>query len=1725
MTKKLSTRLISTFIALMMVLSVLGGITAFAEREYSADLSINGTFVDFINQPYSEYNTVFVPVEELCGYINLPVSRDGNSFIITRMNDTIKLDAENMVIKVNGKNQLMESPCVERGGVLYAPIDVFSAGFKMPMEFSEDFRSVDIKPNLYAVKIDDLHAAGISAATPDKDTLAMGTSESDALFYNNVKAPHPELEKSIYYMLDFSSFIGKDILKAELMVNAGINSNLYPTLSFIKTALWDKATINYMNRPEEYPEEKTNVVTLTGSQYKQGGKTFVPMTFDITALTKLALTEEGKLSLKALGVPYNTSDNPTQVVVQGVNTIDAPFVMVTVNESYAFPAKQAKTESADDNKYSKLQLLRSMGVFTENDEFPLDMKEPVTRGEFLTYAMRLRGSDIPKGSSEQFFSDVPIDSGYFAITSSAYELGYISGWEGISFRPYDAITIGEAITILGRMLNYNIYADERGGFAPGYFAAAKYGELYLGVNDNTTLVSFNLMVDLMENALDAKMLDVVSYTSDSKAEYIFNEDMTILTEYWNAQKIEGTVTANEYGSITPGTNGEEGYIRIDGKRLRLNYEPYNKYLGYKVRGYYSKTEDVLLYIGTVVNGKVTEIDFADIKGYSDSANSVSFTYEKANGNRAVESFSKDAVVIYNGKSVDRANITSSLLRADGGKITLVGTDLVTITAYQTIVVAAVDSEEGEEVIYDLYEDYTKALRLNNIDWTITDKDGKKVEISSLKKYDVVSVAKSLDGQLVKAIVSTKKVEGKVSMVENPGTPNMTITINGVECELRNLSVSADFDGDKYWSENVKLGSDGTFLLNHEGNIVGFYSAKKDNILGYIVDIQPGGNSTLSKKLQAAVMIMGFEEFQTYNLADKVTIDGNKLDNSDDIVEYFMEKDEQGAPTDVFKMQGIIFDINSDKEIIKIDTAYFDEEHEIDRDATLYLANKPTDPALRFKSAGKLGDKFNWTLSDSLIVCQPDDAESYEDYMVITSGMKHDSSYSPEIYCVGTRTPKASILVLEDFAPGSNAGSTYCVVDKIATAYNEDGYEVNKLYYYTKPGERSSVIIPDEKVSQLYQDNNTNVVGEVERGDIIRIGTDARGELSTIVENYDYRTKTLSGMVSDFNAENRYYGGYVYEIAEEVFVRITPDVNTPLDTFYWVDTTELPSVYRYEVNSSGVELFSAGLADMRPYDNVPYSPSGLLLYNTYAMARGSAFILDMLQPANTGIYKVTYSLGDDVDDTIEGFKDNDSLTADLADFSVRFNPGDTVPVTSSTLSRRDHDFLGWKINGTGETIAPGGTFIINGDTVLVATWRDNPTYTFTFADESGTLSITKQWSIINPDTGGNVQQLLPTSTDLYKEGYTVIGWKHPDGTVYKPGTMYTTDTEGDVGGKTFTAVWKENWTGRIATNTPATQVIDGKTYYLLDTAEDLAWFSHAVDGKLKDSDGNAVTATPDINAKLVSDIYINNFTKADGTFDAEWYKTSGNVTSANSWSGFRIGATNTYTGIFDGNGKTIRGLYTRGTRNGLFDQVGGEIKNLNIVGGYLVGTTTSSAATANYHGMVASFLYTPAKLTNITAEGFLTCVDNGYIHSAGGIAGFAGNGTAQTRIVIENCTSKVDIDSSNGGTHIATSATYATNVACGGIIGLISTSSTGVDIKNCTNEGNINMPYTRHVGGILGANKYATVKLEGINTNKGAITGYDLVGQIVGASRDNSLNDSATNSNATTCLGSVTITKP
>lgn len=130
--------------------------------------------------------------------------------------------------------------------------------------------------------------------------------------------------------------------------------------------------------------------------------------------------------------------------------------------------------------------------------------------------------------------------------------------------------------------------------------------------------------------------------------------------------------------------------------------------------------------------------------------------------------------------------------------------------------------------------------------------------------------------------------------------------------------------------------------------------------------------------------------------------------------------------------------------------------------------------------------------------------------------------------------------------------------------------------------------------------------------------------------------------------------------------------------------------------------------------------------------------------------------------------------------------------------------------------------------------------------------------------------------------------------------------------------------------------DGSTSnpYQISTAAQLYWFAGLVNGTLTDGTAKNAAAC----AKLTANITVNSSVlKSDGTIN------SSKVSGFTAWT--PIGYYNstsdyvTYTGTFDGNGKTISGLYLNNTEKnyvGLFGYSSGTITNVGIVDSYFYG---------------------------------------------------------------------------------------------------------------------------------------------------------------------------------------------
>ena len=221
----------------------------------------------------------------------------------------------------------------------------------------------------------------------------------------------------------------------------------------------------------------------------------------------------------------------------------------------------------------------------------------------------------------------------------------------------------------------------------------------------------------------------------------------------------------------------------------------------------------------------------------------------------------------------------------------------------------------------------------------------------------------------------------------------------------------------------------------------------------------------------------------------------------------------------------------------------------------------------------------------------------------------------------------------------------------------------------------------------------------------------------------------------------------------------------------------------------------------------------------------------------------------------------------------------------------------------------------------------------------------------------------------------------------------------------------------------------ETVYEISNAGQLYWFAGLVNGTLDGVEQNTLA-----NAVLTANITVN-----ENLLDSLQYDTEGNVSNGSDfitwtpiadWMGNR---TTQYSGTFDGNNKTVSGLYFNGdsTCIGLFgsSESDGNIKNVGVVDSYFKGNDHVGGVCGNNAGTI----------TNCYNAGNLTAIESSA--TIGGICGYNNGGT------IANCY--------NTGTVTATGIVASVGGVCGCStelilncynIGTVTAASSGADIS-------------------------------------------------------------------------------
>ena len=310
-----------------------------------------------------------------------------------------------------------------------------------------------------------------------------------------------------------------------------------------------------------------------------------------------------------------------------------------------------------------------------------------------------------------------------------------------------------------------------------------------------------------------------------------------------------------------------------------------------------------------------------------------------------------------------------------------------------------------------------------------------------------------------------------------------------------------------------------------------------------------------------------------------------------------------------------------------------------------------------------------------------------------------------------------------------------------------------------------------------------------------------------------------------------------------------------------------------------------------------------------------------------------------------------------------------------------------------------------------------------------------------------------------------------------------------------------------------EITDSDEAYEIGNAGQLYWFAGLVNGTLTDGTAQNLKA----NAVLTADITVNEDLLTSINTDDD-----GNVTNGSSFKAWRPmgmadekgNLTGWYTGIFDGNGHSISGLYVNRDEAaddvhtwfksciGLFGYYSGVTRNLSVLDSYMRGKDCIGGICGYNDGGTIQNCYSAATVCGDSYIGGIcgrsegdsiieNCYNTGYVYGATrSIGGICGDNSA----TLQGC---YNVGKVNGEFYV------------GGIVGESSGSGNTIWIKDCYNRGNV-IGDTKDIGGIGGyigsslvENCYSQATVSG-NTNVGGICGNGYKADFQNAYYDSNL---------------------
>ena len=733
-------------------------------------------------------------------------------------------------------------------------------------------------------------------------------------------------------------------------------------------------------------------------------------------------------------------------------------------------------------------LMNQLGIIKGYEDGDLRPDGLITRAEFCAMLMRINGYEsICTPVSETPFWDVEGGNWASGYITLAYNMGIISGYDGVTFGPVDNVTVNQAVKMLVSSLGYSVAAEKQ-GYPAGYLAQAISLDLLDGVETGEKAATRKTIARLLSNALEAPMMEM---TFNTKNETYVRGEGTLLG-LLDVKIVKGLVDGIYGASITGANALKEDEVSISGTVYKTTLSSCALFFTKTVEAYVTENEkgqETVLFMTRAYGSDDAEVIKAeDIDAGATTLSKIVWT---ENNKTYSEVLNASMTYVYNGDTVATESLNASLLHPESGEVILADTnrdgayDTVVIWSYETIVVTTVTDKN----IYGRYSKYVNIEKEDDDRVLLIQKGSEKVDPSSLLTDSVIWVAQSLDGEYTWIFVNSK--EGVTGTLEawNTETP-VQYTVDGEEYRVAQSYLDAKANKEDGYEE-IALGDKAMFLLDDAGKIVAAdkiieEGSGKERYYGYVTKVAVSGSMARTA---------GFRILTEDNVFRNMELDGKKKITFGRKVGASYSKTKMPA-ADV--AQYMISNENT-KELISYSLG---NDGEIDG---IYLAAPAGDKdnfsldsslAQRYYSNGIIDQEFIAD-EETLLFRIPNGGFYEEDYSVSRAQLLISNGANKPMTLYDVDNMRIGAIVMTDkterFTPDTKANEVYIsntnspvmLVEKVYHKVNDDGHDYMVIEGYEGDGKKQVLASDTLSVNpQAQRDIKPGVIIQYQDNDVL-----------------------------------------------------------------------------------------------------------------------------------------------------------------------------------------------------------------------------------------------------------------------------------------------------------------------------------------------------------------------------------------------------------------------------------------------------------------------------------------------------------------------------------------------------------------------------------------------------------------------------------------------------------------